>query len=254
MGKLVNISLKTKLIILLIIPILGMIFFSQNEVRNALSIRNESSSIVSLANFSVKASSLVHQLQKERGTSAGYIGSQGTKFVKKLPEQHKLTDVKIASLKAYLQQFDSKYYGDKFDNTLNSALADLDKIAKKRSSIESLNLGLKHALEYYTGLNTQLLNLTGEMATLSANGEIATLASSYTNFLQSKERAGIERAVLANTFSADAFGTGMYNKFMSLVTIQSTYLDVFRSLAPQSQNDFFQKSQTSNRLQYIFLH
>lgn len=242
MKMLANISLKSKLIILLIIPLLGMIYFSQNEVRNAASIKNESTAIASLANFSVKASSLVHELQKERGTSAGYIGSQGSKFVKQLPEQHKQTDAKIADLKSYLLQFDSKQFGDKFDNTLNKALSDLEKITKKRTAIKSLNLGLKPALKYYTDLNTQFLNLSGEMATLSDNGEIAALASSYANFLQSKERAGIERAVLANTFSADAFGNGMYNKFMSLVTIQSTYLNVFTSLAPQSQKDFFQNT------------
>jgi methyl-accepting chemotaxis protein len=241
MEILSNISLKSKLIILLILPILGIIYFSQNEVRNAISIKNESHAIVRLASFSVIASSLVHELQKERGASAGYIGSQGSKFVKKLPEQYKLTDAKIVSLKNYLQQFDSKQFGDKFDKMLNKAVFDLDKITKKRSAIKNLNLGIKQVLKYYTGLNKQFLNFASEMSTLSANGEIATLTSSYANFLQSKERAGIERAVLANTFSADAFGNGMYDKFISLIAIQSTYLNVFTSLAPQNQKDFFQK-------------
>ena len=227
---------------MLIIPILGMIYFSQQEVRNAMTSKAESSSIASLANFSVKASSMVHELQKERGSSAGYIGSKGRKFKKNLAEQHSQTDLKITDLKIYLDHFDRKHFGKHFESTLNKALSDLNAISEKRTNISKLNLGLKQALKYYTNLNTQFLSLAGEMSKLSSSSEISLLASSYSSFLQSKERAGIERAVLANTFSADSFSTGMFNKFMSLVTTQIIYIDVFKSLAPQSQIDFYQKT------------
>lgn len=49
--------------------------------------------------------------------------------------------------------------------------------------------------------------------------------------MQTKERAGIERAVLATVFIKDSFPPGMLKKFITLVSEQHTYLSVFRSMA-----------------------
>jgi len=65
------------------------------------------------------------------------------------------------------------------------------------------------------------------------------LISAYVNFLKGKERADIERAVMANTFAPDYFGTGMFNKFVSLVAEQNAYNDVFLSFTNNKQKSMF---------------
>ena len=42
--------------------------------------------------LAVSISNLVHETQKERGATAGYVGSKGKKFTKRLPAQRLLTD------------------------------------------------------------------------------------------------------------------------------------------------------------------
>ena len=66
----------------------------------------------------------------------------------------------------------------------------------------------------------------------------------YVAFLQSKERAGIERAVLSSVFVADYFPEGFFNRFQSLMVTQDTYLNVFRSLATQEQLTFLDETLT----------
>ncbi len=237
-----TIKFKTKLLVLTILPMLGMLYFAQLEMRDAFTKKSESQMIVVLAQFSVKASALVHELQKERGASAGFIGSGGIKFADKLPEQHKNTDKKIQELNAFLKSFEHHRITGDFATKLTQAMNNLDKINKMRSGVLSLTTGLKPALKYYTGLNGQFLGLSGAMSQYSTLAEISRLASGYVNFLQSKERAGIERAVLANTFAADQFGAGMLNKFLGLMTTQNVYLDVFYTFAPVSQIEFFEKT------------
>ena len=51
------------------------------------------------------------------------------------------------------------------------------------------------------------------------------------NFAMSKERAGIERAVMSNTFAKNKFLPGMKEKFTKLVTEQKTYLFSFEKAA-----------------------
>ncbi len=237
-----TINFKTKLLILTLLPMLGMLYFAQLEMRSAITRKAESETIVTLAEFSVIASSLVHELQKERGASAGYIGSGGNKFAKKLPQQHESTNKKIQSLTLFLESFESGNIPGDFSSTLQKARNDLQQIEAKRKGVLNLRSGLKPTLKYYTGLNTLFLALAGEMAKQSEQGELSRLASGYVNFLQSKERAGIERAVLANTFAADQFGAGMLNKLLGLITTQKIYLDVFYTFAPAAQIEFYEQT------------
>ncbi|MFA0502467.1 nitrate- and nitrite sensing domain-containing protein, partial [Vibrio sp. 10N.222.46.A1] len=81
---------------------------------------------------------------------------------------------------------------------------------------------------------------------LSTDATITTETIAYYNFLQGKERAGIERAVLNNTFSKNEFGPGMLVKFISLVTEQNTYFANFEVFGNPDNVDFF-KQQLNDR-------
>ena len=50
--------------------------------------------IAPLTELSVVYSELVHELQKERGMTAGFLGSGGTQFASKLKNQRQDTDKK----------------------------------------------------------------------------------------------------------------------------------------------------------------
>lgn len=241
LAALANIQLRWKLLIMLAIPIIATILFAQSEIRQSWSTVSEVKSLEQLAQFSVRSSGLVHELQKERGASAGFLGSKGKKFVTELPAQHKLTDQKVIELKLFLDGFESTSFGQEFNTRLEEVMTMLAEIGDKRSAIVSQQLKIKAALGYYTGMNGKYLELIGYLAKLSSIGELSNQATSYVNFLQSKERAGIERAVLTNTFAKDQFGEGMFSKFSTLVNDQATYIKVFQSLANAEQKRFFEE-------------
>ena len=74
---------------------------------------------------------------------------------------------------------------------------------------------------------------------LSSNEEITQATVAYYSFLQGKERAGIERAVMSNTFARDNFGPGMLVKFITLVSEQNTYFTNFKAFAHGTNTQFF---------------
>ncbi len=74
---------------------------------------------------------------------------------------------------------------------------------------------------------------------------MAGRTAAYVNFLLAKERAGIERAVLTNTFARNSFAPGLFKKFNVLVTAQNTYSDVFLSLATNEQVAFFKEKMSA---------
>ena len=235
-------SIKLKLLLLAVIPTLviaGLGF--RNYQTNARATANLAE-VQELSDLAVRLSAMVHETQKERGRTAGYLGSQ--KFGPELREQRELADARIAEVRLYLESFDATAFDDSFQESLDAALADLDQISSKREQISALDIPVGEALGYYTAMNGRFLDAIGTMAQQSDDADLTRTISAYVHFLKGKERAGIERAVLANTFAADKFGPGMLNKFVSLVTQQNTYASEFEALASAEALAFFEETRS----------
>jgi methyl-accepting chemotaxis protein len=236
-----RIRLQSKFTLMLIFPILGMLFFSISNIMEKNQLRSKSAATQELVEFAVLASSLVHDTQKERGMTAGFLGSKGRKFASKLPQHREVnTDTGAQKLKDFLRDFNPTPYGNEFAATLSTSIKELAEISAIRRQVDQQNIKTSAAIGYYTNLNTNILNTIGHISKLAANSDMANAAVAYINFLKGKERAGIERAVLTNTFARGSFGPGLFRKFGALVSEQNTYFDVFLTSAQSDQVAFFE--------------
>ncbi|OMO28926.1 methyl-accepting chemotaxis protein [Vibrio lentus] len=242
--NLTDMSFKQKIIALLILPILGFLWLSVSAISKGVETTSEMSSLNQLTRLSVVYSELVHELQKERGMTAGFIGSQGTKFVSELRSQRVSADKRRTQRTEYWQSAEIDL--PQINRLNNEISQSLNQITSIRNRVDSQSIPLSEALGYYTKLNAKLLSVSALIAELSSDAAITTETIAYYNFLQGKERAGIERAVLNNTFSKNEFGPGMLVKFISLVTEQNTYFSNFEVLSNQANVDFF-KQQLNDR-------
>jgi len=198
------------------------------------------STITRLTELSVVYSELVHELQKERGMTAGYLSSKGTKFVSKLPNQRQNTDSKISKRTQYLNE--NKFHLSEIKQLNQSVSQSIQQLASIRQQVLNQSISTPDAIKFYTQLNAKLLSVAVLNSDISTDALVTKETVAYYNFLQGKERAGIERAVLSSTFSADKFASGMLVKFISLVTEQKTFFNNFSSFANDSNIAFFQES------------
>ncbi|MEZ8447484.1 methyl-accepting chemotaxis protein [Vibrio splendidus] len=237
--NLTDMSFKQKIIALLTLPILGFLWLSVSAISKGVETTSEMSSLNQLTRLSVVYSELVHELQKERGMTAGFIGSQGTKFVSELRAQRTSADNRRNQRTEYWQSAEIDLPQI---SRLNTEISQsLNQITSIRNRVDSQSIQLSEALGYYTKLNAKLLSVSALIAELSSDATITTETIAYYNFLQGKERAGIERAVLNNTFSKNEFGPGMLVKFISLVTEQNTYFSNFEVLGNPDNVRFFEQ-------------
>lgn len=251
MNILNNISIKLKIILMLVAPVLGLLYFSINNLISTNKVAHEMEAVQQLSSMAVRASSLVHELQKERGYTAGFLGSNGKKFASDLPAQRGNTDQKISELNTYLKGFDAEEFGSEFSANFNKTLTLIDQLSGKRSAVSAFKITGKEAIGYYSNVNGNFIALIGEMVELSNSGEVTRLLAAYNNFLLGKERAGIERAVLAGTFSADKFAPGMAQKFSRLVAEQDTYANVFKAIANTESKEFFGKTMRGSAIEEV---
>ncbi len=237
-----NLSIKKKLILIVAIPLVivilqaGKLFYdSFTQVENL----NKLNNVVVL---STKIGALVHETQKERGMTAGFIGSKGVKFTVELPQQRLLVNQRRADLLNELKIFDINNYSEEFSKNISLVLKQLDNLESIRKRVSSSNIKGSEAIAFYTNFNALSLNVIGSITKLSHNANVSQDLVSYMNFLLSKERAGIERAVLTNTFARDDFSEGMKEKYFTLVAQQNAYIDSFLKITTLNSANFYRQT------------
>jgi len=239
-----DLSFRKKIFLLLALPMVGFLWLSFSSILHSINTSEEMSTITRLTKLSVVYSELVHELQKERGATAGFIGSNGAKFSDKLSSQRRNTDGKLQQKINYLTQNEFSLNNIK---QLNSNIGQiLQRLPNIRQQVDNLSISASEAIGFYTKLNAQLLSIAPINADISSNAMITKETAAYYSFLQGKESAGIERAVLSNTFSANKFSEGMFVKFISLVTQQDTYFDNFKQFSMSENKQFFISSLNHN--------
>lgn len=235
-----TVKFSHKIAALSLIPLAGLLLMASFVVYTHIGEMQSAGKIISLADFSVYASDLVHELQKERGLSVGHLGSGGQKFKTELEQQRLATDGKLKQLNAFLKTFDTQAAATNLTAGLAAVDRQIDKLDETRQSVTALRASGEATINYYSNLNAAYLAIIAQLPQLSTNVQINHKLDAYANFLKGKEQAGVERAVLANTFAKDAFGPGMYEKLVTLIAFQNTYLDIFAAVAPQQYLDFLQ--------------
>ncbi len=236
-----RLSFNQKIIALVIFPLLGVMglsAFTLNQQFKAISVADK---VSELATFSFHASALVHELQKERGMSAGFLGSKGQKFRGELQAQHRLSTAKLNALEHSLRELNIQADAH-IASPLQKVLAELERLKPMREDIFALSVPAAKAIAYYSDINAQFLDIISYLPQLSLDTAMSAQLSAYANFLKSKEQAGIERATLSNTFAMDKFGPGMYERLISLIAVQNTFIDVFLSFADSAAQQFYQQT------------
>ena len=236
-----NLSIRYKLLFLATAPLLLALFFILAEVSKNYHALDAMHQAQSLGRLATTASDLVHEMQKERGFSAGFLGSKGKKFSTDLNTQRNETDNRLVQYTQFVDQLETKNYDPRLSALLSSITVHLDKLGEIRKGITRQSLPVSKAIGFYTSANALLLNISGVISTTIDEPRISNQISAYVNFLQSKERAGIERAVLSNTFSSGQFTDNDYIKFITLLSEQTTYFTVFLDFALEKYAKIFEE-------------
>ena len=236
--KFANISFRNKILLLLALPLIGFLWMSISSITANIAIKNDMTEMSKLTELSTVYSSVVHELQKERGATAGFIGSNGTKFRSVLNKQRLMTDEKINMRSSFWNK--SSHDNVKVIDLHNKINTALDKINSIRARVDSQTITIQEALKYYTQINAKLLSVSEIISHYSTHAEISENVIAYYNFLQGKERAGVERAVMSNTFATNKFTPALFIKFITLVSEQNTYFNNFTVFATDTNRQFFE--------------
>ncbi|MCL1077607.1 HAMP domain-containing protein [Parashewanella spongiae] len=219
----------TKKLALLILPLFfGCLAYSGILIQNKISANQNLTEVLNLTKLAENNSNLVHELQKERGMSAGFLGSNGRSFQNEIGGQRRAVDQKVQALKRTIAEL-------KFDriisSQLNRIINQLAELPRKRSQIDSLSITVGKQVEFYSSINELLLSVIDKSVMQSKDHDISVKVAAFSSYLQLKELAGIERAVLSSMFGNNEFSEDKFVKFVSLLSKQESYQERFLALS-----------------------
>lgn len=244
-----NLNIRTKLLLLLLLPILGLLFFSGREVLDKYTAMSQLKQTEHLIGLSVRTGALVHELQKERGLSSGFINAKGEKFKDELAKQRQASDEQAKQLATFISANPDAVLLVK--TALDTATQQKEKLQEMRSKTDSLSIEGKDSFAYYSGINQSYLDVVAAAGRFSKESSLMRLAISYFAFSKVKEEMGKERATLNAVIAANAFNSETYQRTFSVLAAQKSFLEGFQkfgsnavveSYEEQTKSDQFKKA------------
>lgn len=199
-----------------------------------------------------KASALVHQMQRERGYTAGYISSGGVGiFAASLAEQRTATSTALETFKSTVATAAGYPLLEAASRDISAQLAQLE---AKRGAVDALSMSGPDAAGYYTDVVTDLLGLFTISMQLSDRSDIVADGAALLALLQAKETAGQERSAGVNGLNAGVYSSDMAIRQRDLIAKQNAYLSYVRQGGNETAItalDTLQQSPTTKRVEQI---
>lgn len=235
MSWIYRISMRMKLFIALFPLLLALIWFAGSGMLSRIGTERQMDTIGQLTTLARSTGDVVHQLQRERGMSAGFIGARGQQFRDEILVQRKLTDDALVKLNQALARTDTNLIQGNIAATLKMFKDNIQSLDATRNAISALNIEASKSTQFYTQTISGLLSFVGGIGQLSASGPMVNELAAFYSLLNLKEQAGIERALLTNVFSVDRFSDGQFRMLSDVVGKQEAWLTATRRFSSEAQ-------------------
>jgi methyl-accepting chemotaxis protein len=230
-----RISMRMKLFIALFPLLLALCWFAGTGMKTRINTERQMDVIVQLTAIARGAGDVVHELQKERGMSAGYLGSGGGQFRAELANQRKLTDAAMTKFSQLLSKTDRSALEGIDTSAIQLFNDQTQLLSEVRNNVSNLQTAAPQAIGFYTKTIGQVLDFVGGIGHLTTSGKIGQELSAYYSLLNLKEQSGIERALLSGVFSSDRFGDGQFRQLSDVVGKQEAWLSATRRFSTVEQ-------------------
>ncbi|WP_298813437.1 nitrate- and nitrite sensing domain-containing protein [uncultured Roseibium sp.] len=238
-------SIRVQIALLAIVPLLAYVFASFIALQEAGLERTTASEILPIAKVAEKSEALLHELQKERGLTAGLLASEyGAKESGLLSAQRSATDIALSELGNMVAEFDITR--EKLQSEVEHIVSGMDEISVHRAGIDGKSITGGDNLKFYSTKVRDLITIVQEAQHASADAEYASLMTPFLLLTEATEAGGLERAIGSQLFTTVA-KTGevpaeRYLAYFERLSIESAFLDNFKRIATPEELEAYNQN------------
>jgi methyl-accepting chemotaxis protein len=222
-------SIKQRILLCCTLPLVALAALSTFTLYSTWSEATASQDMNRLLHKAEILGTVVHELQRERGQSAGFIASSGANFADSLPQQRVASDAAIRRGRSMLANM-SPVIEEAFADYVATILEDEGRILQMRARIDAGNATVADMAGVYTTTIHHLIVALEGIEDFAHSGLMAERVESYIALVEAKEAAGLERAMGAAGFGSGTFTETVYARMLTLQGTQQTDISVFRRL------------------------
>ncbi len=226
-----SLPMRMKIFVIMLLPLVALLAFSGAHVMGKRAIVVEMQNVASLAALSVAIGDAVHELQKERGLSSGFVASRGERFGPELAAQRRGSDDPLDKLRARLGAFPAGNFLPEVKTALGKVEGELGGIGGMRREVDSLSQKPAGIIASYSATIGVLLEVNAVISRASTEPRVLGRIVAYDALLWAKEYAGRERATLNGVFAQGTLSGDLYRAWLAVLAAQNERLASFRALA-----------------------
>jgi methyl-accepting chemotaxis protein len=242
MLRLANIRIPVRIAIACLLPLLAFIGFAGKDLLQKRADYSSAAQIVEIADAAPTITSLIHELQKERGSSMGFINVKGQSFGDALRGQRPLVDKALATWQARMGDFIQQHAGSKLARDIDAAKSKLAGLPGARANIDSVSSKPQDVIDYYGAVISLLATAIDEIGELTEEARIARQAIALGAHVRRKEWAGQERSAGVIGIGSGEFTSPSFFAIVRTRTIQDSQAANFRRNATTAQVDYVEKA------------
>lgn len=235
MAIMSNVRMRHRIVVALLVPVVGLVIMAGMVVTEKRQAARQMELVEDIVTATTAIGTFVHEMQRERGASAVFIGSRGQQLATEIPVQRKRTDDALKPLDVVFDRMEKGEFGKRMATLAQEARTIVRQLPTRREEISGLKIAAPVSSGYFTASIARLLDVAVEASKTIDHKDIVANVTTYINFLQAKERSGQERATGAPAFAAGKFEPGIYLNFVRVGADQATYFRLFQAYATETQ-------------------
>jgi methyl-accepting chemotaxis protein len=242
MLRLSSIRIPVRIAMACLLPLLAFVGFAGKELLQKRSDYSSAEQIAEVADAAPSITGLVHELQKERGTSVGFINAKGQSFGDALRAQRPVVDKALATWQQRVTEMARLHVGSKLARDVDGAKSKLASLAGTRASIDSLAAKPAEVIDYYGAAISLLATAIDEIGELTEDARIVRGAIALGSHVRRKEWAGQERATGVIPIANGEFTSPSFFMIGRTRTVQDSQAATFKRNATPAQVDLVESA------------
>jgi hypothetical protein len=236
-----NMQIRSKLIAVLVIPLVALTVLAALGIAANVSRGVQADRVNDQTAFAISLSTLVHELQRERDRSAGWVGSGRDAGYGGVVSQRVAVNEALATFRRDVQDLGDE--GSAFRQRVDAAVDSLNQLDQQRGRIENdPGTTVQRTLDYYSGVIGNLLAVNLEIATQTDDRDLIRNVGTFVSLARLKEATSLERGRLYAVVSRGQFGPGDFRELAPIVGAQEAWRSQFDATATPEQRAFLDRT------------
>ena len=212
-------KLKTQIIAIVAVPVIGIAIVSGIGLRAAFETTNSADAVLTTVSHAVPVGDLIHELQVERGMSAGFLSSGGVNFKDALPAQRSRVDAAISGFQVVSSDIAAGNPAgiDGLEKALGAVKSMRARVSDQGATVPEMAGVFTAAIRAALSVNMQALSEV-QIA------EVGRAGAGWISLSEAKESAGLERAMGAVGFGSGQFPPNIQRRYDQLGAMQDAQL------------------------------